>query len=251
RQSQKMEAIGRLTGGVAHDFNNLLSVVIGNAQLLARALTDNPRLLKQAETALKAAIRGADLTRRLLAVPRQQVLEPKVVDTNGLVSGMWDLLRRTLSGDIDLRQDLSPDAWPVKVDAGQLENAILNLVINARDAMPGGGSITLRTRNVALADEPGDEAQEAIEAGDYLVVEVTDRAPGMGSEVLRRLFEPFFTTKDVGKGSGLGLSTIYGFMRQSGGHVRLNSTLGRGTNARLYFPRTLALLEPVEPESVA
>lgn len=231
RQSQKMEAVGRLTGGIAHDFNNLLSVIVGNMQLLARPLRESPRLLKHAETALRAAVRGGELTRRLLAFARQQVLEPRVLLANELIAGMHELLRRALTSDIEITQHLDAELWPMKVDASQLENAVLNLVINARDAMPQGGAISIRTYNHVATGEMG------LPAGDYAVLEVSDTGTGMTPEVLKRAFEPFFTTKDVGKGSGLGLSMVYGFVKQSGGHVLLTSTLGVGTTAHLYFPR--------------
>lgn len=259
RQSQKMEAVGQLTGGIAHDFNNLLSVIVGNMQLLARALRESPRLRRQAETALKAAMRGGELTRRLLAFARQQVLEPRVVDMNVLVGGMYELLRRSLAGDIEIRQILEPVLWPARVDPGQLENAVLNLVINARDAMPeGGGSITIVTGNrTVTADTEGRAAPgEEIRSGDYVVLEVSDSGRGMSAETLKRAFEPFFTTKDVGKGSGLGLSMVYGFVRQSGGYVCIDSAVGKGTTVRLLLPRTQADVEPAraatrEPEPLS
>ncbi len=246
RQSQKMEAVGRLTGGIAHDFNNLLAVIIGNTQLLARSLRESPRLLRQADTALKAAMRGGELTRRLLAFARQQVLEPKVVDVNGLLGGMFDFLRRSLTGDIEIRHQSDANVWPVRVDPGQLENAVLNLVINARDAMPEGGTITIATRNVVIADTPAAErtlGDDVLEAGDYVLMDVTDSGSGMAPETLKRVFEPFFTTKDVGKGSGLGLSMVYGFVKQSDGHISVTSAPGQGTSVHLYFPRTQAAVE--------
>ena len=251
RQSQKMEAIGRLTGGLAHDFNNLLAVIIGNMQLLGRALRESPRLLRQSETALKAAMRGADLTRRLLAFARQQMLEPQVVDLNALVAGMYDLLRRSLTGAIEIQQNIEPALWPVKVDPGQLENAILNLVINARDAMPGGGLITITTRNELISApvvEPGKE-EATLRAGAYSVLEVKDSGTGMTPEILKRVFEPFFTTKDAGKGSGLGLPMVYGFVRQSGGYVRIESAPGSGTTVTLFLPRTTAQAQMVTREA--
>ncbi len=242
RQSQKMEAVGRLTGGIAHDFNNLLAVIVGNMQLLSRSLRDSPRLLRQAETSMKAAMRGAELTRRLLAFARQQVLEPRVVDLDSLIGGMYDLLRRSLTGDIEIRQVTAPDVWPVKIDPGQLENAILNLVINARDAMPQGGAIIISTRNEVITTPPADAAAFSGEGppqpGEYAVLEVLDTGEGMPPETLKRVFEPFFTTKDVGKGSGLGLPMVYGFVRQSGGHVRISSTVGKGTTVQLFLPRS-------------
>jgi PAS domain S-box-containing protein len=239
RQSQKMEAVGRLTGGIAHDFNNLLSIIVGNMQLLARALRDSPGLLRQAETGLNAAMRGAELTRRLLAFARQQVLEPRIVDLNALIGGIYELLRRALTGDVDIELRLDGAAWCAKVDPGQLENAVLNLVINARDAMPAGGVITIATRNEAAGAQRA-AAEDGLPPGEYAVLEVTDTGTGMSAETLKRAFEPFFTTKDVGKGSGLGLSMVYGFVKQSGGHVHIASVLGQGTTVRLYFPRTLA-----------
>jgi PAS domain S-box-containing protein len=248
RQSQKMEAVGRLTGGIAHDFNNLLSVIVGNMQLLARSLSESPRLLRQSETALSAAMRGAALTRRLLAFARQQVLEPKVVDLNGMIGGMYELLRRTLTGEIELEQQLEPSLWATRADPAQLENSVLNLVINARDAMPTGGTITIRTRNVTIGAtrEPGEEA---LEPGDYAVLEVKDTGLGMSAEVLKRVFEPFFTTKDVGKGSGLGLSMVYGFVKQSGGHIYVTSAPNEGTTVHLYFPRIHAALTSANAEA--
>lgn len=244
RQSQKMEAVGRLTGGIAHDFNNLLAVIVGNMQLLARSLRESPRLLRQAETAMKAAMRGGELTRRLLAFARQQVLEPRVVDLNVLIGGMYELLRRSLTGDIEIRQSLDPQAWAARVDPGQLENAVLNLTINARDAMPNGGVIAIATRNITIGPEAvAAQSGESLQPGEYAVLEVSDTGAGMSAEVLKRVFEPFFTTKDVGKGSGLGLAMVYGFVRQSGGHVTIDSSPGVGTVVRLFLPRTQADIE--------
>jgi PAS domain S-box-containing protein len=246
RQSQKMEAVGRLTGGIAHDFNNLLSVIVGNMQLLARNLRESPRMLRQTETALNAAMRGAALTRRLLAFARQQVLEPKTVDLNALLSGMYELLRRTLTGDIEIRQQLAPELWTAKLDPGQLENAVLNLVINARDAMPEGGVITIHTRNVTIAERSAHE--EGLASGDYAVLDVTDTGLGMPPDIVKRAFEPFFTTKEVGKGSGLGLSMVYGFVRQSGGYASITSEVGCGATVHLYFPRSHSRVESQHAE---
>ncbi|HEY6644989.1 hybrid sensor histidine kinase/response regulator [Povalibacter sp.] len=240
RQSQKMEVVGRLTGGIAHDFNNLLAVIIGNMQLLTRGLHDQPRLQRQAETSMKAAMRGADLTRRLLAFARQQVLEPRVVELRSLIGGMYELLRRSMTGDIDVRLVSASDVWPVKIDPGQLENAVLNLAINARDAMPGGGAIIIRTRNESVAAAVAESAgTQSMPPGDYAVLEVIDTGQGMSQETLKRAFEPFFTTKDIGKGSGLGLPMVYGFVRQSGGHVHIDSAEGKGTKVQLFLPRAL------------
>jgi PAS domain S-box-containing protein len=251
RQSQKMEAVGRLTGGIAHDFNNLLSVIVGNMQLLARSLRESPRLLRQADTALSAAMRGAALTRRLLAFARQQVLEPKVMDVNALVGGMYELLRRTLTREIEIEQQLDPEVWAMRADPGQLENAVLNLVINARDAMPSGGAIMIRTLNLTV-DTDSAVREEGLNEGDYTLLEVADTGMGMSAQVLKRVFEPFFTTKDIGKGSGLGLSMVYGFMKQSGGHVCITSAPNQGTTVHLYFPRVHASLTraPQDPAPV-
>jgi PAS domain S-box-containing protein len=250
RQSQKMEAVGRLTGGIAHDFNNLLSVIIGNMQLLTRSLHQTPRLLRQAETALNAAMRGGELIKRLLAFARQQVLEPKTVDLNSLIGGMYELLRRSLTGDIEIQSQLAADTWFTRADPGQLENAVLNLVINARDAIPnGGGVITVATRNVTIsADRP--QREDGLMPGEYALVEVADNGAGMSAETLKRVFEPFFTTKEVGKGSGLGLSMVYGFVKQSGGHVSITSVPQQGTTVQLYFPRSQAGADQVRQEGL-
>jgi PAS domain S-box-containing protein len=249
RQSQKMEAVGRLTGGIAHDFNNLLAVIIGNTQLLSRSLRESPRLLKQADTALRAALRGGELTSRLLAFARQQVLEPKVVDLNAMIGGMYEFLRRSLTGEIEIHQQSGNGLWPVKVDPGQLENAVLNLVINARDAMPTGGTIRIATRNVVVSEAAAVQraiaADEAVKPGEYVLLEISDTGMGMSPDTLKRAFEPFFTTKDAGKGSGLGLSMVYGFVKQSEGHINVTSTPGEGTSVHVYFPRTQAVAERV------
>lgn len=247
RQSQKMEAVGRLTGGIAHDFNNLLSVIIGNMQLLTRSLQQTPRLLRQAETALNAAMRGGELIKRLLAFARQQVLEPKIVDLNALIGGMYELLRRSLTGDIEINSKLTPGTWFTRADPGQLENAVLNLVINARDAMPSGGAISIVTQNVTIGADR-QPREEGLAPGEYALVEVADTGAGMSAETLKRVFEPFFTTKEVGKGSGLGLSMVYGFVKQSGGHVQITSLPQQGTTVRLYFPRSQAGADEVKPE---
>jgi len=238
-QSQKMEAVGRLTGGIAHDFNNLLSVIIGNLQLLARSLRENPRQLRQTETALSAAMRGAALTRRLLAFARQQVLEPRIVDLNTMIGGMCELLRRTLASDIEIKLELASQLWPIRVDPSQLESAVLNLVINARDALPNGGTITIRTRN-SVVEADRVRGSEPLASGEYALLEIQDTGVGMPPQVLKRVFEPFFTTKDVGKGTGLGLSMVYGFVKQSGGHVHITSAPNQGTTVHLYFPRVHA-----------
>lgn len=247
RQSQKMEAVGRLTGGIAHDFNNLLSVIVGNMQLLTRSLHQTPRLLRQAETALNAAIRGGELIKRLLAFARQQVLEPRTVDLNALIGGMYELLRRSLTGEIEIHSELGADTWFTRADPGQLENAVLNLVINARDAMTSGGIITIATRNVIIGADR-QPREDGLTPGEYALLEVADTGAGMSAETLKRVFEPFFTTKEVGKGSGLGLSMVYGFVKQSGGHVHITSVPQQGTTVRLYFPRCQAEAHQSRPE---
>jgi len=235
RQSQKMEAVGQLTGGIAHDFNNMLAVVMGSLDLLKRRVGDNPRALRQIESATDAAGRAALLTKRLLAFSRQQALNPQPTDLNGLVSGMSELLRHSIGAAIGLHTTLADGLWRTRVDANQLENVLLNLAVNARDAMPEGGCLTIETGNVQL--DRRYAGANGINAGDYVVVAVTDNGSGMPPEVLARAFDPFFTTKEVGKGTGLGLSQVYGFVRQSGGHVKLYSEPGQGTTVRIYLPR--------------
>ncbi|MFW5681017.1 MAG: PAS domain S-box protein, partial [Pseudomonadota bacterium] len=236
RQSQKLEAIGQLTGGVAHDFNNLLTVIMGNAEMLADQLEGSNGLKQLAEMTAVAAERGAHLTARLLAFARRQTLEPKVIDVDRLVADMQGLLRRTLPEHVEISVPGSSGACRAEVDPNQLEGALLNLAINARDAMPDGGKLTIETGNVRL-DEGHDAHDPDIPPGDYVVVSVTDTGSGMSAEVAARVFEPFFTTKGVGKGSGLGLPMVYGFVKQSGGHARIYSEPGEGTCVKLYFPR--------------
>ena len=236
RQSQKMEAVGQLTGGLAHDFNNLLSVVIGNLQLLERLCRQEVRARGHVETALRAALRGADLTRRLLAFSRQQVLAPRVLDVNELVGSLKELLERSLGRSIGTRFELVDGLWPARIDPGQLESSLLNLAINARDAMPGGGELVIRTANVTLDDSQAAKFTNAA-PGAYVCVSVTDTGTGMPEEVRKRAFEPFFTTKEIGKGTGLGLSMVYGFCEQSGGYAQITSWPGEGTTVRLFFPR--------------
>ncbi|HMN44018.1 MAG TPA: PAS domain S-box protein [Povalibacter sp.] len=235
-QAQKMEAIGQLTGGIAHDFNNLLGVVLGNLQLLERGVDDNPNLARKVHTAMRAAMRGADLTRRLLALARRQMLDPNVVDLNRQLTGLADLMQRTLGESIEVRMVQAHDLWHTRVDAGQFENAILNLAINARDAMVGGGRLTVRTQNVRLdADFTREHPQ--VEPGEYVSVSVTDNGVGIEPEVLTRVFEPFFTTKESGRGSGLGLAMVHGFAEQAGGVATISSEVGKGTTVQLLLPR--------------
>ncbi len=238
RQALKLEAVGQLTGGIAHDFNNLLTVILGSAEVLAEQLSANVRLQQLAETCASAAQRGAELTHRLLAFARKQTLQPRRIDINVLLAGMDSLLRRTLGEHIEVEFARTEGLWPVQIDPGQLETAVLNLAINSRDAMPGGGLLTIRTENMVIDGGDGS-AESDLRSGDYVLVAVCDGGTGMPPEVAARVFEPFFTTKDVGKGNGLGLPMVYGFTKQSGGHVRIISTDGAGTRVELYLPRSL------------
>jgi PAS domain S-box-containing protein len=236
RQAQKMEAIGQLTGGIAHDFNNLLTVVLGNAELLAESLKHDPDSKELAGMIARAAERGSELTRSLLAFARKQALEPKATDVNRLVSGMKGLLRRTLGEQVEIEFKSPGGIWPTMVDPAQLEAAVLNLAVNARDAMANGGRLTIETANVVLDDDYARQNAGA-SAGAFVALSVADTGTGMTPEVLARAFEPFFTTKEVGKGSGLGLSMIYGFARQSNGHIKIYSEVGHGTTVKIYLPR--------------
>ncbi|MBW2543239.1 MAG: response regulator [Deltaproteobacteria bacterium] len=237
RHSQKMEAIGQLTGGIAHDFNNLLAVIVGNIDLLEQSLEPDSPERAYTEEATAAANRGAALTGRLLAFSRKQPLDSRPVFINDLLESMTGLLERTLGETIELRFKLRPNIAPCMIDRLQLENAILNLAINARDAMRNGGSITIETANVSLDEHDAAMIPDA-DAGDYVLIAVRDTGVGMSAAVRARVFEPFFTTKDVGDGSGLGLSMVYGFVKQSGGHVAIESKMGSGTEVRLYIPWT-------------
>jgi signal transduction histidine kinase/ActR/RegA family two-component response regulator len=236
-QGQKMEAIGQLTGGLAHDFNNLMMVVIGNLDRLDSALVGNQPAREMAHSALSAALRGSELTRKLLAFARKQSLQSTVVDLNELVSSMTSLLDRTLGEKIQVEVKIGRELWPIETDPAQVESALANLAINARDAMRDGGKLTIETANTALDAAYAAENPDAA-AGDYVMLAVTDNGTGIAPEDLGRVFEPFFTTKGPGKGSGLGLSMVYGFMKQSGGHIKIYSEVGHGTVVRLYFPRT-------------
>jgi PAS domain S-box-containing protein len=237
RQSQKMEALGQLTGGIAHDFNNMLGVIIGNLEILQRRLeSDDPRVGERIESALQGADRAAALTQQLLAFSRRQPLEPRSIDVNRLVSGMSNLLHRTLGESIAIETVSAAGLWAVYADVNQLENALLNLAVNARDAMPNGGKITIETGNVHL-DEPYAAAHAEVTAGQYVMVAVTDTGVGMSKETIDKAFEPFFTTKEAGHGTGLGLSQVYGFVKQSAGHMKIYSELGQGTTVKLYLPR--------------
>jgi PAS domain S-box-containing protein len=234
-QAQRMEAVGQLTGGVAHDFNNLLTVILGNIELLEPKLKDG---LSQslAGEAREAAEMGARLTDRLLTFARRQRLETKSLNLNEFVLGVTELLRRTIGAPIDLSTALAPDLWPTMADPAQVENAVLNLVLNARDAMPEGGRLVIETFNATL-DEADIASVPGMTPGDYVVLSVADTGHGMPPDVQARAFEPFFTTKAAGKGSGLGLATIYGFARQTGGNVTIYSEVGKGTTVNIYLPR--------------
>jgi PAS domain S-box-containing protein len=253
QQSQKMETIGKLTGGVAHDFNNLLQIISGNLQLLEmdRAAGADPahtaRLIGNARLAVE---KGAKLASYLLAFGRRQPLEPKVVKLSRVVVGMEDMLRRSLGEEIEVELVISGGLWNTAIDVAQLENALLNLAINARDAMGAAGRLTIEANNAVL-DDLYCRSHAEVAAGQYVMLAVTDTGSGMPPEVLAKAFEPFFSTKEEGKGTGLGLSMVYGFVKQSGGHVKIYSEPGQGTTVKIYLPRTLAaedVLAPVEPQ---
>jgi nitrogen-specific signal transduction histidine kinase/CheY-like chemotaxis protein len=234
-QAQKMDALGKLTGGVAHDFNNLLTVILGSLELLELSVRHDMQGLARVRLASEAARRGADLTQRLLAFARQQMLAPRVVDVNECVAGMGELLRRALGESISVRMQLAADLWPVRVDPTWLESAVLNLAVNGRDAMPNGGTLTIETANQQF-DETVSWQGTDIAPGRYVALMVSDTGTGMRPEILARAFDPFFTTKEFGKGTGLGLSMVYGFVKQSGGHVRIYSEVGLGTTVKIHLP---------------
>jgi PAS domain S-box-containing protein len=237
RQMQKVESLGQLTGGIAHDFNNMLAIVIGSLDIAKRKLlTDPQRALKSIENAEEGARRSSQLTARLLAYSRQQALAPEVLNVNKLVGGMSELLRRTIGESVRVETVLAGGLWTSLADAAQLESAIVNLCVNARDAMPDGGKLTIETANAHL-DDAYTARSPGIISGQYVLIGVTDTGTGMAPEVVERAFDPFYTTKDVGKGTGLGLSQVYGFVKQSGGHVRIYSELGQGTTVKIYLPR--------------
>jgi len=239
-QAQKMETIGHLAGGIAHDFNNLLTAILGNASVLERRMADRlgPEAMKLLATIRGAGERAAALTQQLLAFSRRQTLAPRAIEPNKLVAGMSELLRRTLGETIAIETVLAGGIWQAYADANQLENAILNLAVNARDAMPDGGTLTLETGNVYL-DEGYAAAHAEVTPGQYVMVAVSDTGIGMSDEVMRKAFDPFFTTKAEGQGTGLGLSQVFGFVKQSGGHISLYSEVGRGTTVKIYLPRSM------------
>jgi len=248
RQAQKMEAVGNLTGGIAHDFNNLLTIILGNIDTATRRMDNNvdPRAKRALDNALKGADRAASLTQRLLAFSRRQPLAPKSVDAGRLLAGMSDLLTRSITETIAIQVIAAPDLWMVEADPHQLENVILNLAVNARDAMPDGGALTIAARNATIMSG----AAHDVPPGAYVAISVQDTGSGMSPETVAQVFDPFFTTKEVGKGTGLGLSMVYGFVKQSGGYVYIDTGLGAGTTVTLYLPRTIDVSAEV-PEAAS
>ena len=234
-QAQKMEAVGQLTGGIAHDFNNLLTVILGNLES-AGDRSGDPQQKALIESSVQAAERGAELVQRLLSFARRQILQPSLLDLNEAVSGLTGILRRALGEQVEIETSFSSGLWPVLVDRAQFENALLNLAVNARDAMPRGGKLTIETDNVHLDSDYAAQNLD-VKPGDYAMLAVTDTGTGMSPEVLARALEPFFTTKEVGRGSGLGLPMIFGFVKQSDGHMKIYSEVGHGTTVRIYLPR--------------
>jgi PAS domain S-box-containing protein len=243
RQAQKIEAVGQLTGGIAHDFNNLLTIVVGGLEAIGRQMSILPpssaasRIARARDMALQGAHRAVTLTSRLLAFSRQQPLAPQALDANKLVAGICELLRRTLGEAVALETVLAGGLWRTFADSNQLENAVLNLALNARDAMPNGGKLTIETANCYLDEAYVGNLPEPVIGGQYVMIAAADTGSGMDKATLDKAFEPFFTTKEVGKGTGLGLSQVYGFVRQSAGHVKIYSEVGEGTTVKIYLPR--------------
>jgi PAS domain S-box-containing protein len=250
RQLQRMDAIGRLTGGVAHDFNNLLAIIQGNSELIQKGLEPDSQAAEMAEDVIGAAERGAELVRRLLAFARMQHLEPEAVDLNARLTNIFGMLKRSLGETVDIRVEAAADIWPATVDPTQVDDALVNLAINARDAMRDGGTLTIETQNVTLDEDYAAHHLE-VTAGDYVMLAVSDTGSGMAPDVVARAFEPFFTTKPEGQGTGLGLSQVFGWVKQSGGHIKIYSELGHGTTIKLYLPRAegLSAEKPVAGES--
>jgi len=238
RRTLRMESIGQLTGGIAHDFNNLLTVILGNAELLLEELPEDSRLRSLADMVMRGAQRGSDLTHRLLAFARKQPLDPKIVDINRLIGNTEELLRRTLGEDVEIELIPSEGLWPALIDPGQLEDVLLNLALNARDAMPEGGRLIIETSNTEL-DEAYAAANLEVEPGEYVLVAVSDTGRGIPSDQLEQVFEPFFTTKEASNSTGLGLPMVYGFIKQSRGHVKIYSEAGEGTTVKMYLPRAM------------
>ena len=246
-QSQKMEAVGQLTGGVAHDFNNILTIVLANADAIVEDEAAPPHIAKRAQRICDAGQKASELTRQLLAFSRKQVLKPERSNLNDLVASTGKLLRRTLGEHIVVQTVAAANLWPAHVDRAQVETSLINLCINARDAMPEGGRLTIETSNVTLGRDYVMREEDDIAAGDYVMLSVSDTGTGMPADIAKRAFEPFFTTKEVGKGTGLGLSMVYGFIRQSNGHIKIYSEIGHGTSVKMYFPRSEALVPATAP----
>jgi signal transduction histidine kinase len=242
RQAQRMEAVGRLAGGVAHDFNNLMSAVVGFSDLALAHLEADHTVRGYVEDIKRAGQRASSMTNQLLAFSRKQVLQPRVVDLNSVVAGVESLLRRLIGEDIELISVLDPNLQPTKADPGQLEQVIMNLAINARDAMPGGGRLTMETANVLLGADAGHDYRD-VPPGQYVLLAVSDSGTGMDATTAKQIFEPFFTTKDEGKGTGLGLATVFGIVKQSGGDIAVDTAQGRGTRFRVLLPSTAALAD--------
>ncbi|MGH9356469.1 MAG: ATP-binding protein, partial [Terriglobia bacterium] len=250
--AQKNEAVGRLAGGVAHDFNNLVTVISGYSDLLLMGLPKGDPLRRNAEEVKKAGDRAASLTRQLLAFSRRQVLNPQILDLNAVISNIGGMLLRLIGEDIDLLNVLHPGVWPVKADPGQIEQVLVNLAVNARDAMPGGGKVTLETANVTLGSAQGMRHEPPMPPGHYVMIAVSDTGIGMDRETQNHIFEPFFTTKEEGKGTGLGLATVYGIVKQSGGYIWIYSEAGQGTTFKVFLPRTQeAVAEALVPGAKA
>jgi signal transduction histidine kinase len=250
--SQRMDAVGQLSGGIAHDFNNLLMIIQGNLERAQRAGqtlgSGTANLQRSIANAMRAAQRAAALTHRLLAFSRRQPLNPKILDLNGYLPGLGEFLQRSLGEMIELEVTGAPGLWSIEVDVPQLESSLINLAINARDAMPNGGKLTLEALNQAL-DHHYCRSNPEVSPGEYVLISVTDTGYGMTSDVVARAFEPFFTTKEIGQGTGLGLSQVYGFVKQSGGNVKIHSEPREGTTVKMYFPRSGGQSDRVEEES--
>ena len=236
RRSQKMDAIGQLTGGIAHDFNNILGIIMGNLELLKTKLSGDESALERIEKALKGTQRGADITRKLLRFSRDKAQEDQLICANDIISNIDDLVAKSLTVAIEIQTHLSEGLWPIRVDPGDLEDAILNLSLNAKDAMPEGGTLIIETTNKVL-DESYVKSNPESRSGEFIMISVSDTGTGMSEDVKERVLEPFFTTKEQGKGTGLGLSMVYGFIQRSGGHIKIYSELGEGTALHLFLPR--------------